>query len=393
MMNRKIFIIVLIFIYNIGYSQNIQDCYEDAGQKMCVVKNNGLYGVIDKKGNFIVPANFDTIEIYDKAFIVLHNDKFGLYDRKGNIIIPVEYSSIRKVENDKNDFLFEVNNDGVKSVFITKEIDRVSGMNKISPTILAGISEVSIKEWFAYVSYVKENGNNYEETLPDTNKVEAKLLPVYRAFLKGLVEDENMVETKTGYGFYYSWKITHYYDASFDKLKKNEMVNFPITGISYNQSVKYVEWLTSIYKNEVNNDQDNGFDIVFRLPKASEWESMAIGGLNEKMKPNQCLDSTNIKGCMLLNFNATEKCSNYEDYLKNSYGVGSSFVFSFFPDYNGIYNVFGNVAEMVQENGLAKGGSYHHFAKEAKASNTIKYNDPQPWLGLRVIAEFKTKED
>ena len=117
-----------------------------------------------------------------------------------------------------------------------------------------------------------------------------------------------------------------------------------------------------------------------------------MGIIHALMRKNNCLDSLNKEGCMLLNYNASSTCKNYDDYLKYSYGKGSTFANSFNPDYNGIYNIFGNVAEMVFENGLAKGGSYFHSAKKCALTNTMEYENAEPWLGFRVVAEFKAKE-
>ncbi len=47
----------------------------------------------------------------------------------------------------------------------------------------------------------------------------------------------------------------------------------------------------------------------------------------------------------------------------------------------------GNAAEMTSEKGIAKGGSYLQLAKECSPASVQKYDKPEKWLGLRLVAE------
>lgn len=393
-MKKLLIIGLLVFTGITVYSQD-KECLEDVGDKMCLVSTEGKFGIINKKGDYIVPAYFDTVTVFGQGFLVKQNGKMGVFDRKGRIAIPIEFPSVKCVGECDNDFLFEISDIGMKSIYITKELNRVIGFQKVTPTLLASQTEITIKEWFAYVKDVQDNGYNYNygylETLPDTNKVESKLLPAYRSFMNVLAnEDLCSMYAKVNYGYLTGYKIPVCYT---DVLSKNEsMMNFPVTGLTYKQVQRYTEWLTTIFKTKINEEQDFPYEINFRLPKNDEWEKMASLGLSEAMRKNNCLDSLNIEGCMLVNYNASTACKNYDDYLKNSFGKGSSFGYSFNPDNNGIYNIFGNVAEMVLENGLAKGGSYIHSAKNCALNITMEYENPEPWLGFRVVAEFKAKQ-
>ncbi|MEM6299611.1 MAG: hypothetical protein AAF740_13060, partial [Bacteroidota bacterium] len=63
--------------------------------------------------------------------------------------------------------------------------------------------------------------------------------------------------------------------------------------------------------------------------------------------------------------------------------------------HNGIENLFelkqmiGNVAELVAEEGISKGGSFWHTLEECKIKNRISYDKPKAWLGFRCVAEVK----
>ena len=53
-----------------------------------------------------------------------------------------------------------------------------------------------------------------------------------------------------------------------------------------------------------------------------------------------------------------------------------------------LYNTIGNVCEMVDEKGLAKGGSWNHPYKDAKIENQFRYEEPQAWVGIRSVCEW-----
>ena len=392
---KKLFVLSYLFFVSISVIAQDKNCLQDIGDKLCLVSTEGKYGIMTKKGDYIVPAYFDTVIVFGQGFMVKQNGKMGVFDRKGRIAIPVEFPSVKCVGECEKDFLFEISAIGMNAIYITKELNKVYGYQKVTPTLVASQTEITIKEWFAYVKDVQDNGYNYgfEETIPDTNKVEQKLLPAYRAFISAIQnEDLCSVASKVNFGYLTDWKISSCYNDKLLPIKNESMINFPVTGLTYKQVQRYTEWLTIIYQTQINEGQDLPYEINFRLPKMEEWEKMATLGLSEPMRKNNCLDSLNKEGCMLINYNASTACKNYDDYLKYSFGKGSSFANSFNPDNNGIYNFFGNVAEMVFEKGLAKGGSYFHSAKKCALNITMEYENAEPWLGFRVVAEFKAKE-
>jgi hypothetical protein len=60
-----------------------------------IVSLNRKYGMIDKKGKELIPLIYDEIEYYDSDTMkVLSNGKFGLVDALGKEIVPVKYDDI-----------------------------------------------------------------------------------------------------------------------------------------------------------------------------------------------------------------------------------------------------------------------------------------------------------
>lgn len=61
-----------------------------------VVKINDKYGVIDKKGQFLIEVSYDFLKgVNAKLFIAEKNGKLGLINKKNEIIVPFEYDEIK----------------------------------------------------------------------------------------------------------------------------------------------------------------------------------------------------------------------------------------------------------------------------------------------------------
>ena len=61
---------------------------------------------------------------------------------------------------------------------------------------------------------------------------------------------------------------------------------------------------------------------------------------------------------------------------------------SYAPNDFGLYNMSGNVAEMVKEEGLACGGGWRSPGFDIRCVSTLQYKGAQPDLGFRPIVEI-----
>lgn len=61
------------------------------------------------------------------------------------------------------------------------------------------------------------------------------------------------------------------------------------------------------------------------------------------------------------------------------------------PNPYGIYNMIGNVAEMVREKNISKGGSWENILEDSKIRKKSIYDKPSSWIGFRCICEVKLK--
>ncbi len=60
------------------------------------IRNNGMMGIVDKKGNPVIPIIYEDIsDIKKDLFLAKSKDKWGMINIKNQIIIPFEYDKIR----------------------------------------------------------------------------------------------------------------------------------------------------------------------------------------------------------------------------------------------------------------------------------------------------------
>jgi formylglycine-generating enzyme required for sulfatase activity len=160
--------------------------------------------------------------------------------------------------------------------------------------------------------------------------------------------------------------------------------NYPVVGISYEQAKAYCTWRTARVKNFLSIRKDfKNQNFEYKLPTKTEWELIAESSsvfLNHNGKSEKGLCQLNC----LIPFDTlkTYDSSNPSDvtapvdaYQKNRLGL---------------YNMLGNVAEMVAEKGICKGGSWKNDIEECRVGKSQEYTKPYAWLGFRCIC-IKTK--
>ena len=171
----------------------------------------------------------------------------------------------------------------------------------------------------------------------------------------------------------------------------------PLVGITHEQAVDFCIWRThaanaNIYwrENKINPKYDSVYNIpikfYYRLPTKEEWEMIAAGNMNVEQYPYGYKDVYTIKWKHRNdNFNCNYYSPEYENWRKKA-SFYTSPVKSFFPNSLGCFNMIGNVAEMVLEKGIAKGGSWTHPLDSCKIKIDQLYSKPEKWLGFRCVA-------
>ncbi len=170
--------------------------------------------------------------------------------------------------------------------------------------------------------------------------------------------------------------------------------NYPVVGVSYQQAVDYCSW-RSDRVNEVNYFRKNKMKydesklpentpvyVKYRLPTREEWKIVAEADYSRKT-------SREINSRRNINKSRYNFADQLQVLQTNKYhDIHITVpVKSYWPNIYGIYTIFGNVAEMIAEEGIAKGGSWYHKLSEVDPEEDFQYHKPEKWLGFRCICE------
>jgi formylglycine-generating enzyme required for sulfatase activity len=239
------------------------------------------------------------------------------------------------------------------------------------------------------------NGKTYASKFEVTNLE-------YREFYanilqKGTAEERNKYAIDS-----LNWRDKLAYNEPFVELYYRHPAynTYPAVNVSYDGAVRYCEWLTEKY----NNDPKRKFNKVkFRLPTESEWEEAARNGLTDGTYPWGIPTLMNHKGQFLANFlHVDDACVSRDAETKEIRFMGAIGPFylsdnaditapvnSYFPSSLGFYNQSGNVAEMVSERGIAKGGSWKCTGYDLRIESEMKYTKSQTDIGFRLFMEIQ----
>lgn len=224
----------------------------------------------------------------------------------------------------------------------------------------------------------------------------------YETFLMELVKNrdyDQLTIAKAEKTDWISLLPEQYRQLSTDDIFKHghpDDANMPIQNISHEAAVAYCEWLTKVYNNS-DYKKKKFQHVIFRLPTENEWVKAAKAGNEAATYPWGGYHPRNAKGCYLANFDVTglskeeaaaKDCGDCEKQLTaNDGGFFTVHADAYFPNDLGCYNMSGNVAEMVQKKGIAKGGSWEDAPKDCQIDSVKNYTKPSPAIGFRVFME------
>ncbi len=165
--------------------------------------------------------------------------------------------------------------------------------------------------------------------------------------------------------------------------------NYPVVGVSYEQAIDFCMWRTKLVKQfasvaskrnkRAKKSMQHFQNIEYRLPTKEEWEYAAsAGNLNsafgyEKIIADNNLPKVWVKETAILYYYADATIST----LTKT------------PNKFGLHNMIGNVAEMILDKGVSKGGSFINNLNNCSISDSILYTKPELWLGFRCVCVIK----
>ena len=231
--------------------------------------------------------------------------------------------------------------------------------------------EVTNKEYRDFLKSLKKSGKTgeFENALPDTLQ-----------WLKVEGDLDAMANT-------------YFWHPAYD--------NYPVVNISKEGVQEYCEYITQKYRAIYG-------DVIqdFRLPTRMEWMYAASSGKSNQIYPWGGSKLRNEKGEFLANFrpigdqNITMSESGpvvVSDSLFTSElfldgGFYTVEVQSYEPNDFGLYNMSGNVAEMVAKEDIVVGGSWYSPGYDIRIQSKKSFDGPSPFVGFRPVMSYLAPE-
>lgn len=178
--------------------------------------------------------------------------------------------------------------------------------------------------------------------------------------------------------------------------------DYPVVNISYDAAVLFCEWLTTKY----NESPKRKFKkVLFRLPTSKEWTKAAR--CEETSIPYPWGSKLLYKSKNACNFKSFgderitfRKDLNTYEIVKNPYSnafeISASAditapVKSYIPNKFGLYNVCGNVAEMLVEKGKTRGGGWKDTGWDVRIDAVGTYEKSATDIGFRYFMDVIEK--
>jgi hypothetical protein len=229
-------------------------------------------------------------------------------------------------------------------------------------------TEVNVDQWLEFMGTNHLDGS----TFPADSALPGRWHSILFTDLKKRDHFEHLVRTSEG-RFHFRRDSLFY---ALAKTHESDPGNSPITGITYEQALRFCEWKEA----EVNKNRPPGKRIKIALPSID---------LYRRLIPNidsvAAVRKVNLP-CRGFEFNYKHApCEVPAKGSESLQGLTVMRVDSYWPTDLGLYCMQGNVAEMTATKGVAMGGSYRHYAYQSHSDQLQPYSGPAEWLGFRFI--------
>ena len=209
----------------------------------------------------------------------------------------------------------------------------------------------------------------------------------YRTFVNDLIDSGAMDRVRIAMVDILQWKkVLLHSTVSFQYYYQDTAYNdCPVVNVSRRAALLYCDWLTEKY------NRSSKQKVRFSLPTELQWQYAARGGNLKALYPWPGNSLTyehkgKIHGRYMANF-LRDTCGADSDSETMTITTHSH---SFIPNTYEIYNMGGNVAEMVSDHDYTKGGSYLSHADKLliTAHEDVDLTHGLPMVGFRPVMVY-----
>lgn len=172
--------------------------------------------------------------------------------------------------------------------------------------------------------------------------------------------------------------------------------NYPVVNISKKGAELFCDWLTNKY----DSLSSGHLNIKFRIPTRAEWIYAANGGDNSHAYSWGSNSLRNVEGLIQANFTQLGSENISRNTESGEYVIVKNRITSpiednadlmapsksYWPNKHGLYNLNGNVSEIISDNDSAVGGDWHSPGYDIRNESIKPFNEPHPTVGFRVVA-------
>lgn len=327
-------------------------------------------------------------------------------------ISHIGYKTFRKrigdMQDAENIFLYDYSVE-LRAITITsrtlrlKEIDKF--LKPIRGNLYAYETETTLGLYNLFLDYLEEHGQPelLKQCNYDLSGYDAKMTAFFKEYNAPYKAPQNKKDTT----------VRNYSD-------------FPAVNISHGAATVFCQWLTEQYN--IDSGKKKFKKVKFRLPTLKEWQIAALGyakfqswNLTENkveviipadtfsvvMKGNKTTIPVNheILYPWWNHYNYRKKVQNQKNCFLGNFKIPAYMVAcnasypgkdgwtkmaqtaSYFPNNIGLYDMVGNVAEMIEERGKACGGSWDDFPEASTIHSVKSYRKPDDSVGFRLFME------